>query len=178
MSIAAEVEVKTNFANEKSPNQMGLSTEFVTINDAQHEIVMIFRDQASSFKVLAATSNNNGEIWSQARITNMPDSRAKQSAGNFNNGTAFLINNPTGNKTRHPLVLTLSKDGRRFTDAFLLRDKSTLPPMHYKGKYKRIGYSYPKSIVWKNKIFVTYAVNKEDIAITQLDLSQFNTLFN
>lgn len=146
--------------------------------NAQQDIVMVFRDQASSFKMLSAVSENNGETWSQAQVTNMPDSRAKLSAGNFNEGIAFLINNPSGNKTRHPLVLTLSEDGRRFTDAFILRDKSTLPPMLYKGRYKRIGYSYPKSIVWKNKIFVSYAVNKEDIAITQLDLSQFTTLFN
>jgi len=108
----------------------------------------------------------------------MPDSRAKQSAGNINNGTAYLINNPTGNKTRHPLVLTLSQDGNRFTSAYLIRDSSNLPPMLYKGKYKRAGYSYPKSIVWNNKIIVSYAINKEDIAITQIDISQFKHSFN
>ncbi|MEQ3657829.1 MAG: DUF5916 domain-containing protein [Glaciecola sp.] len=38
MTIAAEVEVKTNFANEMLPNQIGLSSEFVAINDALFEI--------------------------------------------------------------------------------------------------------------------------------------------
>lgn len=146
--------------------------------NAQGHIVMVFRDQSSSFKMLAAVSKDNGETWSPVERTNMPDSRAKQSAGNINNGTAYLINNPTGNKTRHPLVLTLSQDGNRFTSAFLIRYSSNLPPMLYKGKYKRAGYSYPKSIVWNNKIIVSYAINKEDIAITQIDISQFKHLFN
>lgn len=132
--------------------------------------VMVFRDQASSFRVLASTSSDKGETWSMPSATNMPDSRAKQSAGNLPDGRAFLINNPSGSKNRAPLTITLSKDGKLFDRAYLLRAEAELPPMLFAGKYKRAGYSYPKSIVWNNRVWVSYAVNKEDIEVTELSI--------
>lgn len=132
--------------------------------------VMVFRDQASSFRVLASTSSDKGKTWSMPSATNMPDSRAKQSAGNLPDGRAFLINNPSGTKNRAPLTITLSKDGKLFDRAYLLRAEAELPPMLFAGKYKRTGYSYPKSIVWNNRVWVSYAVNKEDIEVTELSI--------
>lgn len=110
--------------------------------------------------------------WSTPEQTNMPDSRAKQSAGNFSDGTAYMVNNPSGSKERLPLVLTLSSDGKLFDKAFLIRSKKDLSPMRYEGKYKRIGYSYPKSIVWKNTLWISYAENKEDIWVTAIQQKQ------
>ncbi|HSC67673.1 MAG TPA: sialidase family protein [Cellvibrio sp.] len=154
------------------PHQPGISRElepswFLT---AAKNPVMVFRDQASSFRVLASTSSDNGKTWSTPMATNMPDSRAKQSAGNLPDGRAFLINNPSGTKTRTPLTITLSRAGELFDRAFLLRSEQELPPMLYQGKYKRIGYSYPKSILWNNQVWVSYAVNKEDIEVTSIPL--------
>lgn len=131
-------------------------------------VVMVFRDQASSFFVLASDSTDNGEVWSQPVLTNMPDSRAKQSAGNLLNGSAFLVNNPSGSKSRIPLVVSLSLNGALFKQAYLLRGGKSLPPMKYQGRYKREGFSYPKSIVWDGFVWVSYAVNKEDIAVTRV----------
>ncbi|WP_149980318.1 hypothetical protein [Pseudoalteromonas rhizosphaerae] len=51
------------------------------------------------------------------------------------------------------------------------RDQQTLPTIQYQGKYKRIGYSYPKSYLWQNSLWISYAINKEDIAVTKLDLA-------
>ncbi|MFC3114020.1 sialidase family protein [Cellvibrio fontiphilus] len=155
---------------ENLPHQPGISRElepswFLT---KQMNPVMVFRDQGSSFALLAASSSDKGKTWSNPVITNMPDSRAKQSAGNLPDGRAFLINNPSGNKNRAPLTITLSEDGQRFDKAYLLRSESELPPMRYAGKYKRTGYSYPKSIVWNNRVWVSYAVNKEDIEVTSV----------
>ncbi len=133
-------------------------------------IVMVFRDQGSSFRILAATSMD-GRRWTQPVLTDMPDSRAKQSAGNLPDGSAYLVNNPSGSKRRIPLVLTLSADGQHFDRALLLRaGGDDLPPMQADGKYKRAGYSYPKSYVHNGSLFVAYAVNKEDIAITRVVL--------
>ena len=42
--------------------------------------VMVFRDHAESFRQLASESCDRGESWSRPALTNMPDSRAKQSA--------------------------------------------------------------------------------------------------
>lgn len=157
---------------ENLAHQPGISRElepswFLT---PQGKIIMVFRDQESSFKVLAAASENDGKTWTKPVLTNMPDSRAKQSAGNFPDGRAFLVNNPSGSKQRTPLVLTLSKDGALFDKAFLLKAENELPPMQYEGKYKRIGFSYPKSIIWQDRLWVSYAVNKEDIEVTSVVL--------
>lgn len=155
---------------ENLPHDPGISRELEPswFLYKKNEAVMVFRDQASSFKVLASRSKDNGKTWSSPSITNMPDSRAKQSAGNLPDGRAFLINNPSGSKNRTPLTITLSKDGQVFDRAYLVRAEAELPPMHFNGKYKRIGYSYPKSLIWGNRLWVSYAVNKEDIEVTSI----------
>ncbi|MBI9041008.1 exo-alpha-sialidase [Lutibacter sp.] len=136
-------------------------------------IVMIFRDQESTFKKLASVSVDNGNTWTTPQIIDTPDSRAKQSAGNLPNGIAFMVSNPSGNKNRFPLVITLSKDGFVFDTSYLLRSgsESDLQPMRYNGKYKRIGYSYPKSVIWNEYLYVSYATNKEDVELTRIPIS-------
>jgi len=134
-------------------------------------IVMIFRDQNSTFKKLASVSKDNGVTWSTPVIVNTPDSRAKQSAGNLPDGTAFMVNNPSGNKNRFPLVITLSKNGFLFDKAYLLRSGGDdLQPLRFGGKFKRVGYSYPKSVVWGNYLYVSYATNKEDVQCTRIPI--------
>ncbi len=134
-------------------------------------LVMIFRDQQSTFKKLSSISYDMGENWTTPVIIDTPDSRAKQSAGNLSDGTAFMVNNPSGNKTRFPLVITLSKDGFVFDKAFLIRSGGDdLQALRYQGKYKRVGYSYPKSIVWKQYLYVAYATNKEDVEISRIPI--------
>ena len=135
-------------------------------------VVMVFRDQESSFRQLASESDDRGASWTTPALTDMPDSRAKQSAGNLPDGTAFLVNEPSGNKNRIPLVVSLSKDGRVFDKAFVLRrGGADLQPLRHQGKYKRPGYHYPKSLVWKGWIYVSYATNKEDVELTRVPLT-------
>ncbi len=133
--------------------------------------VMIFRDQAGSFKTLASISKDQGKNWSKPVLTNMPDSRSKKSAGNLPDGTAYIINNPSRDKTRIPLVISLSKDGEAFNRAYLLRaGGKDLQAMRYQGKYKRAGYSYPKATIWNGHLYASYATNKEDVEITRVPL--------
>lgn len=137
-------------------------------------IVMIFRDQNGTFKKLASISHDNGSTWTTPTIIDTPDSRAKQSAGNFPNGMAFMVNNPSGNKNRFPLVITTSKDGFLFDKAYLLRSGgANLQQMKTDGKFKRSGYSYPKSFVSENYLYVGYATNKEDVEMTRIPLDSF-----
>lgn len=135
-------------------------------------IVMIFRDQNSTFKKLSSISFDNGLTWTTPVIVDTPDSRAKQSAGNLTDGTAFMVNNPSGNKDRFPLVITLSKDGFLFDKAFLIRSGAKdLQNMRYQGKYKRVGYSYPKSVIWGDYLYVGYATNKEDVELSRIPIA-------
>ncbi|MDE2163206.1 MAG: exo-alpha-sialidase [Alphaproteobacteria bacterium] len=131
-------------------------------------VVMVFRDQDSSFRQLAAASADRGATWTTPVVTDMPDSRAKQSAGNLPDGTAFLVNEPSGTKRRVPLVVTLSRDGGLFDKAFLLRGGADLQTLRFPGKYKNTGYDYPKSVLWKGWLYVGYATNKEDVQLTRV----------
>lgn len=140
--------------------------------------VMIFRDQSSSYHKLAAISTDRGETWSKSVKTNMPDARTKQSAGNLPDGTCFMAGNPVTNKARKPLALTLSKDGTTFDKAYLLRDANSIQPLRYSGKAKssNSGYSYPKSTVYGDYLYVSYATNKEDVQYSRIPLSSISLL--
>ncbi|GAB3511405.1 sialidase family protein [Pseudoxanthomonas daejeonensis] len=140
-------------------------------DDGAECAVMVFRDQASSFRQLASESCDRGEHWTTPALTAMPDARAKQSAGNLPDGTAFLVNAPNIDRVRIPLAVTLSNDGECFDRAFLLRGRRDLPALRHEGRYKRPGYHYPKSVVWSGFLYVAYAINKEDIALTRVPVS-------
>ena len=131
-------------------------------------VVMIFRDQSSSFRKLASVSKDRGKSWSKPEQTNIPDARTKQCAGNLPDGTSYMVCCPVHDKTRWPLVLLTSRDGKTFDKALLLRsgDSTDLPQRRYEGKYKTLGYSYPKAMVHNGKIYVGYSTNKEDVDCT------------
>ncbi len=133
--------------------------------------VMVFRDEELSFRQLASESCDRGVTWTTPVLTDMPDARAKQSAGNLPDGTAYLVNAPNSDRPRMPLAVTLSDDGRVFDRSFLLRGAGDLQPLRYEGQYKRPGYHYPKSIVWNDALYVGYATNKEDVQVTRVPLS-------
>lgn len=131
-------------------------------------IVMVFRDQRSTFRKLASVSTDRGETWTEPVETNIPDARTKQCAGNLPDGTAFMVGCPSNGKWRWPLVLLLSSDGRTFDRAVLLRSgaSSDLPPQRYSGRYKTLGYNYPKAFVHDGQLIIGYSTNKEEVNCT------------
>ena len=128
-------------------------------------MVMLFRDQSSSFHKLFSISKDWGVTWTKPVLSSFPDARTKQCAGNLPDGTSFIISCPVPAKRRWPLVLHLSSDGKSFDKAILLRSGATndMPPRRYEGKYKTLGYSYPKAFVHKGKLYISYSTNKEDV---------------
>jgi hypothetical protein len=137
-------------------------------------VVMVFRDQDRTYHRLASISFDRGENWSTPAVTDMPDSRSKQSAGNLPDGTAFQVGNPVSNNVRIPLAVSLSRDGRDFDRAFVLRTRDNLQVQRYKGKNKGVGYSYPKSMVWQGSLYVSYVTNKEDVEYTRVPLTSLS----
>ncbi|WP_428155369.1 sialidase family protein [Brevundimonas sp.] len=133
-------------------------------------VVMVFRDEELSFRQLASESCDRGVTWTTPVLTDMPDARAKQSAGNLPDGTAYLVNAPNSDRPRLPLAVTLSRDGRLFDRSHLLRGQGDLQPLRFEGQYKRPGYHYPKSVVWGDYLYVAYAANKEDVQVTRVPL--------
>lgn len=134
-------------------------------------IVMTFRDQKSSFVRLASISTDQGETWSKTVSTNMPDSRAKQSAGNLPDGTVYLVGCSVNNKNRWPLTITLSSDGKTFDTAYVLRTHDEFPELKYTGKAKRLGFHYPKSVVIGDYLYISYATSKEYVQYTRIPLA-------
>ena len=136
-------------------------------------LVMFFRDQASSFVKLASTSTDEGVTWTAPAPTNIPDSRSKQCAGNLPDGRAFWVGNPTGNKSRRALVLALSDDGLLFDKAWLLAGPADLPARRHDGRYKTLGYSYPKAVLLNGSLWISFSVNKEDAALVRVPVGEF-----
>ena len=84
----------------------------------------------------------------------------------------YIVNNPIQSKSRMPLVVTLSRGGEFFDTAYSLRKAgNNIQAMRFEGKYKKLGYHYPKSIIWKNHLYVSYTTNKEDVEYTKVPLS-------
>lgn len=167
--------VRATFSNLSVTSDVSRELEPSTFIQNDGTVVMIFRDQNSTFYKLASSSTNQGQTWSTAELTDMPDSRAKQSAGNLPDGTVYMVNNPVNNKTRIPLAITLSKDGKVFDKAFLLRQGGTeLQTQQYTGTAKTLGYSYPKSTVYQGYLYVAYSTNKEDVEYTRIPLTSLN----
>ena len=136
-------------------------------------LVMFFRDQASSFVKLASTSTDEGVTWTAPAPTNIPDSRSKQCAGNLPDGRAFWVGNPTGNKSRRALVLALSDDGLLFDKAWLLAGPTDLPARRHEGRYKTLGYSYPKAVLLNGFLWISFSVNKEDAVLVRVPVGEF-----
>ncbi|WP_178987166.1 sialidase family protein [Winogradskyella schleiferi] len=163
---------RAEFSNNSIKNNVSRELEPSWFLQNNNSLVMVFRDQNSTYFNLASMSKDRGETWTIPVVTNMPDSRSKQSAGNFNNGFSYIINNPVNNKSRMPLALTLSKNGNLFNTSYVLRKGgNTIQSLHYEGKYKRLGYHYPKSFVWEDYLYVSYATNKEDVEYTKVPIA-------
>jgi len=135
-------------------------------------LVMVFRDQSSSFHKLVSFSSNYGLSWTKPAVTAIPDARTKQCAGNLPDGRAFMVCCPVAKKQRWPLVLLLSNDGKMFDKTFLLRSGSAtdLPPRQYEGKAKTLGYNYPKAFVHNGWLYVAYSTNKELVEFTKINI--------
>ncbi|MET7395926.1 exo-alpha-sialidase [Dactylosporangium sp. NPDC005572] len=163
------------FTNQPNNSGMGRELEPSWYRRADGSIVMVFRDQGGgTFRKLAAVSTDNGVTWSSSVLTNVPDSRTKQSAGNLPDGTAYLVGNPTGTRNRYPLSVLLSADGETFGTGYNLRTAEDLQPLRYTGQFKSAGYSYPKSVVWNGHLYVGYGTNKEDVQVSRVPLADIS----
>lgn len=166
--------VRAEYTNMETDGETSREMEPSLFVNSDNDVVMIFRDQDSTFYKLASISKDQGETWSNTVLTNMPDSRSKQSAGNLPDATAYLVGNSVTNKLRIPLTITLSKDGKTFDTAYVLRTQGDIPELKYEGKAKRLGYHYPKSVVIGDYLYVSYATNKEHVDFTRIPLDKIS----
>ncbi len=130
-------------------------------------LVTTFRNYSGH--LYASVSPDNGATWSVPVETDFPDAMARCHVGTLPDGKVYLVNNPgPGLRNRRFLTLALSADGSTFTRAGILRGDP--PPMRLPGKDKVGGWQYPCGRVWKNRLHVSYSLNKEDILVSSIAL--------
>ena len=110
--------------------------------------------------------------------TSFPDACARSNAGKLPDGQVYVVNNvlplPTKKGGRSLLAISLSRDGLTFDRMAVIRFVAPAP--RYEGRSKSIGYAYPHSVVVGEYLWVIYSVNKEDIEIARIPLSELEAL--
>ena len=148
--------------------------------DGGHNDAETFREKEES-KVrrnYASFSFDNGKTWTVPTRTSFPDACARTTAGNLPDGQVYVINNvlPLSTKKggRSLLGISLSRDGLNFDRVAVIR--FIPPPKRYEGRSKSIGYAYPHSVVVGEYLWVIHSVNKEDIELTRVPLTELYEL--
>ena len=78
------------------------------------------------------------------------------------------MGNPTGIKSRRVLAVAFSRDGYLFDEAYVLASAADLPRQRFAGRYKTLGYSYPKAAVIDGTLWISFSINKEDAALVRI----------
>ncbi len=121
--------------------------------------------------IYVSLSKDGGKTWTTNVRTNIPNSPSKAVAGTLPNGEIYLIGNQIRtSQSRNPLVISLSPDGKTFNWAAAIRHG--IPPLRYPGDAKNRGFQYPSAMVVGKSLWVIYSINKEDIAISRIPLSE------
>lgn len=135
-------------------------------------------EETKSRRNYAAFSFDNGKTWTAPTRTSFPDACARSNAGHLPDGQVYVINNmlPLSTKKggRALLGISLSKDGLNFDRAAVIRFLP--PPKKFDGRAKSVGYQYPHSVVVGNNLWVIYSVNKENIQVTKIPVSELYKL--
>ena len=135
-------------------------------------------EQSKSRRNYAAYSYDDGRTWTTPTRTNFPDSCARSNSGKLPDGQVYVINNvlPLSPKQggRSMLAISLSRDGLKFDRSAVIR--FVAPDKRYEGRAKSIGYQYPHSVVVGEYLWVIYSVNKEDVEVARIPLSELYDL--
>lgn len=123
----------------------------------------------------ASFSFDDGKTWTVPTRTNFPDTGSRANAGRLPDGQYYVINNPLPMSARQGgramLAISLSRDGLVFDRMAVIR--FVAPPTRYAGNAKGGGgYQYPHSVVVGESLWVIYSVNKEDMEVARIPLSQ------
>ena len=130
-------------------------------------VVCPFRNYSGS--LYASESGDDGRTWSVPMKTTFPDSLSRHASGRLPDGQYFLINNSSAKRLdRSILTIALSRDGRVFDRAFVLKNEPTTKM--FEGKHKLDGWQYPHAMVVDKSLLVAYSVNKEDVRLARVRL--------
>ncbi len=119
----------------------------------------------------ASRSADGGETWTLPKRTSFTDNRTKFFLDRLPDGRYYYIGTPDPfpPRVRHLLCLSLSEDGVNYDRHFILCDRQ------FKGRYPGLDkngvYGYPTALVREGRLYMTFSINKEMIAVAGLPLS-------
>jgi len=117
-------------------------------------------------------SSDNGKSWSKPVETTFSDNDSKFHFGRLSDKRYYYVGIPDTlhHYDRNPLVLSLSSDGKKFDQNYIIADE--LYQLKKEGLYKGGQYGYPHTIVYKGYMYVIISRQKESIEILRFDLGQ------
>lgn len=125
-------------------------------------------------RMMRSYSTDSGVTWTEPVVTNFPESGARHHGIKLSNGLyAFLVNPSV--KGRIPFSIALSQDGLLYDRIANVRAEPT--KARHVGRAKSPGYHYMRGYEHDGKLYTVYSVNKEDIAVTIIPLSEFAALY-
>ena len=119
-------------------------------------------------------STDSGETWSAPVVTNFPEKGARHHGVRLSNGLYALLVNPSQIE-RVPFSIALSKDGLVYDRIANVRAELTSP--RWTGRAKSNGYHYMRGYEHDGKLYTIYSINKEDIEVTIVPLSELAALY-
>jgi hypothetical protein len=120
--------------------------------------------------LLAVTESvDNGQTWSEPRLTGYTDCSCRFHFGRLPDGRFFGLSCPKPGSGRTPMVLALSRDGVVFDRHYVLGDLAPTRPRQ-PGQAKGGTYGYPSCEISGGRMYIIFSRNKEDICFKKLNL--------
>lgn len=116
-------------------------------------------------------SRDNGGSWFAPVQTDFSDCCTKFHFGRLPEGRFFYVGTPlAGDRT--PLVLSLSHDGARFDDHYILGDDHYT--MRRSGLHKHGEYGYPHTLIHGGHLYVIVSRQKEAVQVLRVSLQDLD----
>ena len=127
--------------------------------------------RTSTYRLAVTESHDNGETWSEPRMTQYTDCRSRFQFGRLPDGRYFGLSCPKPRSGRTPLILAASEDGVVFDRHYVLGKEAAGKP-RMRGSHKGGQYGYPYMHIAGKTAYVIYSVRKEDIRLCRFPLSE------
>ncbi len=154
------------------PSQEGVVPGQSTWYQTDDGRIWLYHRESSLLRHLGLCwSDDEGDTWSEIYYTDFPNTFSRAFVGRLSDGRYYIAgNNYDIFLDRMHLLVALSDDGRKFTRQYTLVEGETTRRVN--GRHKEDGYHYPNCIVDGDHLVLTYSVNKEDIEVATVDMSQ------
>lgn len=125
-------------------------------------------------RLMRMYSVDHGVSWTEPVVTNFPESGARHHGLRLSNGLYVLLVNPNP-QGRIPFAIAVSKDGLVYDRIANVRPEPTRA--RWEGRAKSAGYHYMRGYEHGGQLYTIYSVNKEDIEVSIIPLSEFAALY-